>query len=590
MTADGWLALVIIFAAVLLLAITSFGAELVLMGALSLLLLLGVIPTDVALAGFSNEGLATIAVLYVVTAGLRETGSVNLLGSRLLTRPASLRKAQLRLMIPTALLSAFVNNTPVVAMLIPAVRDWAKRFNLPVGQLLMPLSFAAILGGSCTLIGTSTNLVLNGMLITHTGESLGLFDIALIGIPVAIVVMVALVLLAPVLLPRDGHDMVNLDNVRSYIVEMLVEHGSGLEGKTIEAAGLRHLPGLYLVEIERGGVTLSAVMPGERLLGGDRLMFAGVVESVSDLQRFDGLRLAEDHVFKLNTERSSHLLMEAVVSEACPLVGKSIREGGFRNLYNAAVIAVSRNGRHVHEKPGDIVLQSGDLLLLEAHADFARHHRNSRDFLLINQIEDSQPYRANRRWVAMGIFFLMMGLVVTGVLPLFEAALLAAGALVISGCTSAGSARREINWQVLIIIGASIGLGKTLLATGVAEVLANNLLAGIGNDPWLVLTFLFLFTAALTAMVSNVAAATLMFPLVISISELTGLRLYPLLLCLMMASSASFMTPIGYQTNLMVYGPGGYRFNDFLKIGTPLTLLACLVTVVICGFMLSGTN
>lgn len=583
MTGDGWIALLSVVVAIAMLAFTSFGAELVLMATLAFLLVLGVLSPADALAGFSNEGLATVAVLFIVTAGLRETGVVSFLGARFFTQPKYMATAQGKLMLPVAILSAFINNTPVVALLIPAVRDWARRFNLPVGQLLMPLSYAAIIGGSCTLIGTSTNLIVNGMLIAHSGQGMGLFDMAIVGIPCLIVVVVFVIVAAPLILPKDKNSVMKLDDVRRYITEMLVSPHSSIVGKTIEEAGLRHLPGLFLIEIERGGVTIPAVTPGEKLLAEDRLMFAGILESVTDLQRFDGLSPAEDHVFKLNTERSSHLLMEAVVSEACPIVGKTIREGGFRQLYNAAVIAVSRNGEHVHAKPGDIVLQSGDMLLLEAHSDFSGHHRNSKDFLLISQVEDSQPYRTEKRWIALLIFAAMIGLVISDVLSLFVAALTTAGFLILTNCTSAGNARREIDWQILIVMGASMGLGNALMSTGAAEVLAQNFLWNIGDHPLVIVTGIFLMTSFLTAIITNVAAATLMFPIVLSVSDATGLALMPLMICLMIAASASFMTPVGYQTNLMVYGPGGYRFMDFVRMGFPLTVLVCLVTVLICN-------
>ncbi|MEX2326564.1 MAG: SLC13 family permease, partial [Pseudomonadales bacterium] len=554
---------------VMALALTRIYADVHLIGALTILMALNVITPMQALVGFSNEGVATIAALYVVVAGLRETGVVTWISQFVLGLRRSVAIAQLRLMLPVAILSAFVNNTPVVALLIPGVRDWGRRYRIAPSKLLMPLSYAAIIGGTCTLIGTSTNLVISGMMHQYTDVRFGLFDIAWIGVPCVVLVVAYTIFFGRWLLPEQEEDSQDLDDVKQYVIEMLVEDGSSLANKTIEAAGLRHLPGLYLVEINRDNVAIPAVSPQEVLRAGDRLLFAGIVESVADLQRFDGLRLASDHVLKLSTQRSSHTLIELVVSEACPLIGKTVRAGRFRNVYNAAILAVLRHGKHVHEKIGDIVLQAGDMLLVEAHVDFTEHHRNSRDFLLVSQVENSSPPNTAKRPIALVIFLAMIGLATSGIYSLMVAALLAAGAMLLTRCTSAGGARREISWQILIVIGASIGLGNALMVSGAADSLAALMEAVAHQEIYLVLGLVFLITATLTAVITNIAAATLLFPIVVSLAEMTDLSLPALCVTLMVAASASFATPIGYQTNLMVYSPGGYQFTDFVKMGAP---------------------
>ena len=442
------------------------------MGGLTLLLVAGVLTPTEALAGFSNQGMITVAALYVVVVGLRETGGIAWLAQRLLGRPRSVVGAQLRVMLPVTVMSAFINNTPVVAMLIPAVGDLAKRHGFAPSKLMIPLSYAAIFGGTTTLVGTSTNLVVNGLVKEQLGlPSLRMFDLSLVGLPVALVGLMFVVLLGRWLLPDRQPNRSLFENPREYTVEMLVPGGSPLVGKTVEAAGLRHLPELYLVEIDRSGLVVPAVSPRETLLAGDRLVFAGVIESVLELQKLRGLQVATEQVFKLDAPRSERVLTEAVVSDHCPLVGKTIRDGRFRTVYNAVVIAVARGGERVNKKIGDIVLSPGDTLLLETLPNFALQQRNSRDFFLVSSVADSTPLKHERAFVALGLLLALV-IAVTAGFDILYAALLAAALMVATGCCSALEARRGIDWSVLIVIAASFGLGRALEVTGAAHVVA----------------------------------------------------------------------------------------------------------------------
>jgi di/tricarboxylate transporter len=579
---DAYLSLGVVAAAITCLAVTSFSADIVMMGALTALLMFGILTPAEALGGFSNEGLATIAVLYIVVAGLRETGVVHWISRFLLGRTDSETVAQLKVMVPVSLLSAFINNTPVVAMLVPAVSDWCKSNNLQVSKLMMPLSYAAIIGGTCTLVGTSTNLIVNGMLLEiESVDQLALFELAWVGLPLTIAVIAFVLLFGRWLLPSRGGESLQFEDVNQYIIEMLVEADSSLVGKSVEEAGLTHIPGLYLIEIDRNGFILPAVSPRQILRSEDRLIFAGVVDSVVDLQKIPGLRPATNHMFKLDTPRTSHVLIEAVVASACPLVGKTIRQGRFRKKYNAAIIAVARNGEHVKQKLENIRLRVGDMLLLEAHHEFNEQHRNSKDFLLIRRLEDSEPVKHDKAWIAMLIVAGMFVFIASGMVSMFMAALGGAALMILSGATSSGYARRQITWQVLIVIGASIGVGQALLKTGAAEYIADIFVQWAGSDPVMVLSTVFFVTALLTAAVTNVAAAVLMFPMILTISTSLDIELIPIAVTLMIAASTAFATPIGYQTNLMVYGPGRYRFSDFGKIGVPLTLLVGFLTVLL---------
>jgi di/tricarboxylate transporter len=465
-------------------------------------------------------------------------------------------------------------------MFLPAVIDWARQNRLPVSKLLIPLSYAAILGGTCTLIGTSTNLVVNGLMTSHAGmPGLAMFEITWVGLPAALIGMAYLIFLGRWLLPDRRPVMSDLDDPRQYTVEMLVETGSPLVGKTIEEAGLRHLPGMFLVSLERDGEVLPAIGPYQRLRARDQLVFAGVVESVVDLQHIRGLVPASDQVFKLAVPRPQRCLTEAVVSDSGPLVGKSIRDGRFRNVYNAAVIAVARNGERLGGKIGDIVLRPGDTLLLEADPGFADRQRNSRDFFLVSRLPNSRPLREDRALVAIAI---LAGMVVAATLewlPMLQAAMLAAGLMLVTRCISGGAARAAVDWQVLITIAASFGLGHALETTGAARHIAESLIQLAQGDPWVTLAVVYLVTMVFTELITNNAAAVLVFPIALSTSQTLGVDFLPFAIAIMMAASAAFSTPIGYQTNLMVYGPGGYRFTDYFKVGIPLNLLLAAVTI-----------
>ncbi|TVR62184.1 MAG: SLC13 family permease [Candidatus Competibacteraceae bacterium] len=576
---EAWFTAGLILSLLGVLSATRAAPDLVFLGGLILLVLVGIVPAGQAFTGLTNQGVITVGALYVVVAGMRETGGVQWLVQRVLGRPRSLVRAQARLMLPVMGLSAFLNNTPVVGMLIPAVSEWARKYQLPVSKLMMPLSYAAILGGTCTLIGTSTNLVVNGLLIDRAGISLGMFAITPIGLPVAVAGLVFLLLTGRWLLPDRRPAVSPSDDPRRYTLEMLVDPTGPLVGQTIEAAGLRHLPGCYLMEVDRDGVILPAVSPREPLCAGDRLIFVGVVESVVDLQRIRGLTPAPNQVFKLAERRSERMLVEAVVSNTCPLVGQTIRDGRFRNRYKAVVIAVARNGERLRGKIGDITLRPGDILLVEAGIGFLEAHRGNRDFFLVSPVPDSRPPRHERGALALGILLAMVLAAGVGWLGMFEAALAAAGLMVLTRCVSVEGARNSIDWSVLLLIAAAFGIGAALDSTGLARAVALGLVGLAGDSPALNLAMIYLATALFTAVINNNASALLMFPIAQAVTDSLQVGLLPFALAVMMAASAEFSTPIGYQTNLMVYGPGGYRFSDYLRVGLPLNAVVGCVSL-----------
>jgi di/tricarboxylate transporter len=578
MEIDSLLTLATIVVCFSMLIITRLAADGILLSGVVFLMLFGVLSVDDALAGFANEGVATVAILYVVAYALSATGVVSWMSQSLLGRPKTIRSAQLRLMLPVALFSSVLNNTPVVAMMVPAVSDWARRMKMPASQLMMPLSFAAIIGGVCTLIGTSTNLVINGMLIElQLDEKLALFDLAWLGIPCVVAVIGFISLTSKWLLPYKQGAAARFEDARQYTVEMLVEKGSSLAGKSIEQAGLRHLSGLYLAEIVRDGDVIR-VGPTRYLREEDRLIFVGNVDVVVDLKKIRGLVSAEQQVFKLDDKSIDRSLIEVVISREFPLLRKTVKESEFRKFYGAVIIAVSRNGQQIKQRIGDLILEPGDTLLLEANSEFVEKQRFAKDFLVVSPVADFQPVESKKQWVALAILVGMIATASLGLLSMFEAAVVATCALITTGCVSLQAARKNISWHIIVIIAASLALGKAMTNSGLAYEIANILIGSVSNSPELTLLAMFVITAVFSAVISNVAAAVILFPIAVSAAESMGLNVLPFAVMIMVAASASFATPIGYQTNLMVYGPGDYQFSDFLKLGVPLTIIVGVVS------------
>ncbi len=582
MTWDGWLTLLLTVFAFLLNALTPLAAEAIFLGVLAILLLSGVLETGDALAGFSNPGMITVGVLYVVVAGLQQTGGLDIISRSVLGMPKGETRALLRLLLPVTAMSAFLNNTPLVAMFIPVVSDWCRKLRISPSKLMIPLSYAAIMGGMCTLIGTSTNLVVNGLLIAETDyPGLNLFALAPVGVPCAIAGILLLLLAQRWLLPARKPAVTEADDPREYTVEMVVSDQSPLAGKTIEQAGLRHLPGLYLTEIQRRGQLLTAIGPQEMLQEQDQLVFVGMVESIVDLNNIRGLQPATNQVFKLDTPRAERRLIEAVVSNTCPLVGNTIRQGKFRNAYGAVVLAVGRNGERLPGKIGDIRLQAGDSLLIEANPSFLEERGASRDFYLVSEVPNSDTLRHDRAPIALAILVLMVVLATFGWMDMLNASALAAVLMLITGCCSFQQGFRSIDWSVLLVVAAALGIGKALEVSGAAGSIAGGLLGLAGGNAWLSLAVVYGVTTILTEVITNNAAAAVVFPIALALSQTLGVSFMPFVIAIMIAASASFSTPIGYQTNLMVYGPGGYKFTDFMRVGIPFNLLFWAMSMLI---------
>ncbi|MGB3916555.1 MAG: SLC13 family permease [Thiothrix litoralis] len=576
---EGILAIGLVLGVLGFLALSRISPDLILMAALIILMVSGVLKPEEAFAGFANTGLMTIAALYIVAAGLRETGAIQCITRRLLGQPSSVRGAQFRMLLPTAALSAFLNNTTVVAMLIPAIQEWCQRLKIPPSKLLLPLSYTAILGGTCTLIGTSTNLVVNGLLQKSGHEGLGVFDISGVGLIVLLVGGGFLLLFGNRLLPDSAGVAEGLDKVREYHVEMIVEDGA-LHGQSLSVAGLSNLGYGYLAELERADEVIQSP-PGDFILqAGDRLSFIGAPRCAHELRSIQGLKPANEDIHKLGIVHFRRRLVEAVIGPEFPFLGMTLQECDFLGSYQAVVLSISRGGVDTLPDKGlNAHLQVGDTLLIEAGKEFAKQYSFRKDFLLVSALEDSSPPNFQKAQLALGILAAMVVLSALEIIPILQAAWLAAGVMLVTRCLNAGLARRSIDFTVLTVVGASFALGESMDKTGAAQWIAEGLMSGGHLTPLMALVMVYVMTSLFTEVITNNAAAVLMFPICSAVSEQMGVNFMPFAIAIMFAASASFMTPIGYQTNLMVYGPGGYRVMDYLKIGIPMNILAGCVSI-----------
>ncbi len=584
MSADSWIALVVLIGTVVTLVLDRFAPVVVLSGSVGVLLFANVIEPDVALSGLSSPAPATIAALYVLAGAATATGTFASLVDRTLDRPGSLPA----LTASTAALSAVVPNTPLIAMFAPRVVRWAQRTGGDASRYLLPLSFASILGGVITLIGTSTNLVVSDLLQQSGNEPFDVLEITVVGLPVAIVGITILSTVGVRLLPTRTAVATDLSQrAREFQMAATVVPDGPLVGRSIGESGLRNLDGAFLALIERGGVdrgqsTSLAASPDTVLEAGDVCCFVGDVARVIDLHDVDGLE-ATEHSHVLGTEGAGTLVFEAVISPTSRLVGQSLRSADFRSRYRGAVMAVHRSDGALGGQLGRIELRAGDVLLVLAEESFGRRWRGDADFSLVAEVEEPPPARRSRSWLVITATIGLVALAATGLVTLFEAALLGAGVVVLGGAITLREGWRAINLNVVLTMAAAISLGAGVAQSGLAGEIAKLVERaddlGFG-DVGLVVAVM-LATLVMTELLTNTAAAAVMLPVALSVAADSGTEPRMLAVAVLIGASCSFLSPVGYQTNLMVFGLGGYRFSDFTRVGAPLTLATVVTSAII---------
>ena len=575
-----WFTLVVLIGMTTVLIKEWVDTALAVFGTLLLLLISGVISTDDAFRGFSNHGMLAVGFLYIVAAAVHSTGLMNNIAHSMLGRThRSVPRVLMRLLPPVAATSAFMNNTPIVAMLVPMIKNWCVKMNLSPSKFMLPLSYAAILGGTCTLIGTSTNLVIHGFLLETGHPGFGFFDFAWIGIPLSVIGISVILLITHRVLPNHKDTMIQLgEHTREFVVALKVTPEYPHIGKTVEDAGLRHLQGLFLFQIERNGNTITPVQPDRTIREGDRLFFTGIPSTIVELQKEPGLQVMEELEFDLKNYDSNQVKpYEIVMSERSPLIGQTVRESDFRRQYGAVILAIHRNGERIARKVGDIRLQPGDTLLILSDEEFHNRWYHSSDFLLVSSSDETPSRSWWQSFSIIAILVMIIGSVVTGMLDMVTAAAAGTLILLVTGLIKGQYALQSVDWRVLLVIASSFGIAAGLENAGIAE-LAGSALAMLAEPAglWGAIALVMLISIIYSEMITNNAAAVIIFPIMISIATASNYDIFPLAMAVAIGASAAFATPISYQTNLMVYGPGQYRFTDYLKAGVPLDIIILL--------------
>lgn len=545
----------------------------------------GIIDSKDLLSGFANEQIVVILLLLILSDVIQKAGMLDLAFRRIFTSGLSYKSFLLRMLPGVAGVSAFVNNTPLVAILIPHVYGWAKKKNISPSKVLMPLSFVTILGGTITLIGTSTNLVVNGFVTDAGMAPLGIFDFAIVGIPVTVLGILFLYFLGSRLLP-DRKDALSefKQKSREYIAEAQVSAQSQHIGKTVESAGLRNLRGLFLIEISRNEQKIKPVSPKEIIQENDVLIFAGATETIIDLLKSPREFTLPEHPSMLNNDGAE--VVEVVVSAESPLIGKTVKETNFRGMYDAAILAVNRNGEKISGKIGDMKLHGGDLLLVITGKDFFSRAEEARDFHIISKIREIRHVSKHKAWalgIGMAAAFLLP---VFGILQLFQTLLILMCLIVLLKIIKPGELKKGLDIELFVILALSLALGKAISGSGADVLFAGSIIELLHpfNSSVAVLAGIYLVTNILAMLVTNKAAVAITFPIAVATAARLGLDPKPFILAVAFAGCAEFMTPYGYQTNLMVYGPGGYRFRDYLRVGWGLSLLFMISCVLILGY------
>lgn len=541
-------------------------------------------PSEI-LQGFANEQVAVILMLLLLGDLFTKTDIIESVFDRIFKKAKSPKGFLVRMMIWVGSFSAFLNNTPLVAVMMPYIHSWSKKNNVSASKFLIPLSYAAILGGMVTLIGTSTNLLVGGFVleqqIIENLEPLNIFDFAWVGLPMFFIGFIYLVFFADKILP-DGKDILLKfkENTREYIVEAQVRANSQLIGKSIIDAGLRNLKGLYLYEIMRGEKRIRAVSHHEILREDDHLFFAGDINNIADMVNSkSGLTLP---LVGMLSKKKHTEVVEVVISHNSSIISKTVKEANFRGKYDAAIIAIHRNGERVKGKLGLIEIKAGDVLLILAGEDLANRSKDSRDFYFISKVKEFNKLDRLKSTVLISGIVLAVILKSLGLVSLFMIVL---GLLLLLTALKIASAKdvyKSFDYSLAIIIAMALAFGTAMTKSGVAEMAAHSVISvfkPVGNIG--LLFGIFLITSLLASFVTNAAAVAIVFPISLTMASELGLNPMPFILIVAYAAAANFMTPIGYQTNLMVYGPGGYSFKDFFRIGLPLTLIYMIGTVLI---------
>ena len=574
-----WITILTVISMFTVLLFTKLRADLVFLGAIAILFVTGVLDAKEAFSGFSSTSVVIIGVLFVVVAGLTHTGVLQWIVKKLLGQPDSYAKAVVRLMLPVAALSSFLSNTTVVTLFVGIVKMWSKKLGISPSKLLIPLSYASGMGGVCTLIGTPPNLIISGLYTDATGTTMNVMATTIPGLFCLFVGVLSIIAMRRLLPDRKAPESA-FEVTTDYTVEMLVPSDNPHIGQTIAEAGLSEVKGGRMIELIHFDTVISPVPADEPILGGDRLVFAGQVDEILDLRKSHGLVNADHHVFSMSEIEKNRQLRTAYVTFGSNLIGTHIGNSSFERDHNMVLVAVARRGQRIAESPREVILQAGDTLLFECPA---KAHIDTERLASHLQFFDSPqvPNIGRKTILSSVVMTAMVVLSALGVIPLLQCAFLAAAAMLLLHCCSPEQAMKSINWEILMVFASSVVLGIAIQKTGIAERLAFGILDVCGTNPIVVMTAICLVGTFVTEFISNTAAGAMFFPIMYQAAEKLGYDPYPFLIALMISVSSSFATPIGSPTHMLVYGPGGYRFSDFLRVGLPMNFIILAANILI---------
>lgn len=564
---QGWITIVTILSIFFVMMRTRIPAVVAFLGALTVLLVTGIVTEAEGMAGFGSEPVVVHAAFFVVMAGLMQTGVLYWLTKHLLGDPKNYKTAIIKLMVPISALGAFLNAVNVVALFIDVVKIWARKLGTQPSRLLIPLSYAATLGGTCTLLGNSSNLVISGLYAEQTGKALQLFDPLIPGL-FCTAIGILLVILLRNIIPRRESPETSFESTSDYTVELLVPTENAAVGQTADEAGLRNVRGGSLIEIVRFDKEIISPVPkDEFIIGGDRLIFSGQINEILELKRTHGLVAADHHVYSISEIDNNRKMRTAYIGFGSDLIGSCMIDNEFEHRTNTVLVAVARQGQRINQQPREVELEAGDTLLLECPSK----NDNEIDELTKGSLTffDSHfvPQMGKKTIISSIILIVMFVLSSLHVLPLMATTMLAAGAMLIFKCCRVQNVTKYIEWDLLLILGATVVFSTAITKTGIADVIANGVLALCGHHPLIIMVVMCILASLVSELVSDVAASGVFFPIVYQEAITLGCNPMPFVISLMIAVTTSFASPIGSSTHMLIYGPGGFKFTDFMKIG-----------------------
>lgn len=577
----GWITILTIIGIFVVMTRSRIPVEVAFLSALTVLLVTGVVTEEEGLAGFGSEPVVVHAAFFIIIAGLLHTGVLYWLSKNVLGDPKNYNSALLRLMVPTSVMAALLNSTNVVAMFIDVVKIWSRKLSIAPSKLLLPLSYAATLGGMCTLLGNSSNLVIAGLYMSKTGQSLNVFEPLLPGLILTVVGVLLVVLLQHFIPSRESVEQ-SFETTSDYTVELLVPTDNPAVGETVVDAGLYNVKGGSLVEIVRFDREIIMPVPkDEWILGGDRLIYAGQINEILELKRTHGLAAADHHVWSINDIDTKRRMRTAYVTFNSDLIGRSMTSCDFEQKNNVALIAVARQGHRVKGQPREIQIQAGDTLLLECppkgEEQFERDNRRSLTFFDSHFVPQLGP-----KTITSAIILVLMFLISSfHVLPLMAAAMLAAGMMLIFGCCRITGVTKYIEWELLLVIGSTVVFSVAITKTGIADTIAGDVLQLCGNNPYIVMAVMCILASFVSEFVSDVGAGAVFFPIMYQQAEMLGCNPLPFIMSLMLCVTFSFASPIGSTTHMLVYGPGSFRFSDFARLGICMHIVLLVIALII---------